>query len=68
MSSKKTPIHSVEIAGFKIQLFQITPRKFAVRYGLQLKTDLIYPQAAAEYGQCIMHALACEGLLENGAT
>lgn len=46
-------------------LYQTGFDKFAVRYGLQLKEGLSYAEAAAELGACIMHALACEGRLDN---
>lgn len=49
--------------GHAIQLQQVTTDSFCVTYGKQVSTGLTYSQAAEELGGCIMHALACEGLL-----
>jgi len=38
---------------------------FTVTYGKQVCAGLTYSEAAAEYGSCLMHALACEGRLDN---
>lgn len=38
---------------------------FTVRYGLQVREGLDYADAAAEFGACVMHACACDGLLDN---
>lgn len=54
-------IHTEEIAGFKIEIFQTSRSKFTVIYGKQVKTNLTYDEAASEFGQCVLHALACEG-------
>lgn len=48
-----------------IELTQRGRDSFAVRYGLQVKTGLDYAAAALELGACIMHAAACDGLLDN---
>ena len=48
-----------------IELRQQGRDRFSVRYGLQLKTGMPYADAAAELGECIMHNLACDGLLDN---
>ena len=48
-----------------IELHQQGRDRFSVRYGLQLKTGLSYAAAASELGACIMHDLACDGLLDN---
>jgi hypothetical protein len=39
--------------------------KFTVTYGLQVKKGLNYAQAAAEFGECVMHEACCEGKLDN---
>jgi len=39
---------------------------FAVVYGLLCKDYLTYGQASEELGQCLMHALACDGLIVAG--
>ena len=56
----------------RIALEQSTnPRKiaadesFRVTYGMQVKNELSYNEAASELGACIMHRAACEGLLNN---
>jgi len=38
---------------------------FRVVYGKQVKRGLSYGQAAFELGKSIMHALACDGKLDN---
>jgi hypothetical protein len=49
----------------RVCLLQNGKDSFTVKYGLQVKTGLTYGQAAVEYGACLMHALACDGLLDN---
>jgi hypothetical protein len=61
---KKT-CHKVEIGGLPIKLEQTGIDRFTVTYWKQVKSGLNYAQAAAEYGECIMHALACNGDLDN---
>lgn len=51
--------------GFPIKLHQQGKDKFSVLYGVQLDHDLSYGEAAAKLGQALMHALACEGNLDN---
>lgn len=48
-----------------IQLSQTGIDRFEVRYGAQANTSLSYGQAATKLGQALMHALACEGKLDN---
>lgn len=50
---------------FPIRLEQQGVDQFTVVYGLQVKRDLSYAQAATELGECIMHALACDSRLDN---
>lgn len=50
---------------FDIRLEQTGLDRFAVTYGKQHKDGLSYAAAASELGACIMHALACEGQLDN---
>jgi len=50
-----------------VTLFQQGKNRFAVVYGLQIKQDLNYSDAAHEYGCCIMHALACIEKLEHSS-
>ena len=50
-----------------IRVEQAETRKalFTVTYGLQVKQNLTYAEAARELGECIFHALACDGKLDN---
>lgn len=58
--------HAVNIENqFGVELSQQAPNRFTVTYGKQVRSGLSYGQAAAEYGKCIMHALACADLLDN---
>lgn len=59
--NRGTIVFETEIAGFKIRLWKFRPDSFGVEYGAQLNISLDYGQAAKELGECIMHALACEG-------
>ena len=49
----------------EIKLIQTGVDSFTVVYGLQTKKSLRYVAAATELGACIMHALACDGKLDN---
>lgn len=52
------------IAGFDIRLVQTGRDCFRVHYGEQVyKGD--YESAASKLGAAILHALACEGRLDN---
>lgn len=57
--------HRTDGLSFPIELRQTGVDRFTVIYGKQRKLDLDYAAAALEYGSCIMHALACEGKLNN---
>ena len=48
-----------------IRLIQNGKDNFTVSYGLQVDAGLSYASAAAKLGQALMHALACEGRLDN---
>ncbi len=60
----------VNINGFPIELRQENTRRrlFTVAYGSDIRRGLTYSQAAANLGQCIFHALACESLIDNEGT
>lgn len=63
---KGSPLHHAHITGaYPVEIFQTGRGKYAVRYGLQLKERLSYEKAAKEFGQCVFHALACAGLIDN---
>ena len=61
MKSKPAPV--AIIAGFPITVRQTSGNKFTVTYGYQSCTGLDYYSAAREVGECIMHALACDGAI-----
>ncbi len=61
---KRVCDHRTDLA-FPIKLVQTGVDKFTVQYGKQVRKGLDYSQAAAEYGACVMHALACDGKLDN---
>jgi hypothetical protein len=65
MPLKRTLCHELSLAGFAIQLWQEGRDNFKVIYGKQVKANLTYERAATEYGACIMHALACEDIIDN---
>lgn len=58
-------IYETTDLGTTIKLEQMGVDAFRVTYGLQVKSRLTYEQAAHELGECIFHALACEGKLDN---
>ena len=58
-------VFETEIAGYQITLMQNSKGEFVVQYGYQQYTTKDYSEAAKELGQCIMHALACEGKITN---
>ena len=60
-----TTCFETEIAGFRITLQQNSRGQFTVVYGKQIFKGMGYQKAAQELGQCIMHATACAGLLDN---
>ena len=47
---------------FTVSLWQ-SRSGFAVVYGLQLTAPLTYSQASQELGECLIHALSCQGAL-----
>lgn len=61
---KKLCFENTEIDS-PVRLYQNGKDKFTVEYGLQVKKGLDYADAAKELGQCLMHALACVGRLDN---
>lgn len=59
------PPFEVQIGGLPITLTQQGRDRFTVTYWKQVKTDLPYATAADELGGCILHALACNGAIDN---
>ena len=51
---------------FGVRLYQTGRDRFTVEYGKQIKDGLRYAAAAREYGECVFHALACNGDLDAG--
>lgn len=62
---KKQEVISITHLAFPITLTQTGKDSFTVTYGRQVKKGLNYSEAAHEFGCCVMHAAACEGLLVN---
>lgn len=62
-------LFETKIAGFDIKLTRSEARprgsNYAVSYGKQFNCHLTYEEAAKELGECILHALACEGKLDD---
>jgi hypothetical protein len=56
--------YEVHIGGIAITLAQMSEGTFSVRYGIQFESGLNYSEAASKFGQCVMHALACEGVID----
>lgn len=55
-----------KVAGYGIALKQHGRDSFSVLYGKQIDgPGLKYADAAAKLGQAFMHALACEGKIDN---
>jgi len=50
---------------FGIRLDQTGLDQFTVVYGYQVDAGLTYGEACDKLGQAIMHALACEGAIDN---
>jgi hypothetical protein len=38
---------------------------FRITYGKQVRENLTYADACHEFGECVFHALACDGKLGN---
>ena len=55
----------IAIAGFNIVLLQNNHDNFTVQYGAEVESNLDYSQAAKSIGFCIMHALSCDGKINN---
>lgn len=53
------PAHAIRLEQKPSGLFRVT-------YGLHVRECLHYMEAAHEVGECLMHALACEGKLNIG--
>jgi hypothetical protein len=63
--AKKLDAWSITDLAFPIVLHQLGVNRFEVRYGQQVTTGLSYARACAEIGRSVMHALACDGRIDN---
>lgn len=50
---------------WNISLIQNGKDNFTVKYGKETRSNLDYASAACQFGGAVMHALACEGRLDN---
>jgi hypothetical protein len=50
---------------YDIVLKQTGKDRFTVLYGMQVDSGLDYCEAAAKIGQAILHALCCQGKMDN---
>lgn len=55
----------LDTLAFPIELLQRGKDNFTVIYGKQVRVGLNYEDAGKELGLSIMHALACDGRLDN---
>ena len=58
-------VFKIEIAGYDIVLLQNDCDNFTVQYGAEIESNLDYSQAAKSIGFCIMHALSCDGKIND---
>lgn len=54
-----------DFSPLSISITQGKGKRFTVTYGQQIAAGLSYAEACAKLGQAIMHALACEGGIDN---
>lgn len=57
--------YKTEIAGYEIKVTKLRNKLYLVQYGEQRVPFLDYKEAAHELGECIFHALQCEGKLHE---
>ena len=62
---KKKLCYKIDDLAFDITLHQTGQDFFTVTYGLEIKERLSYLKACSALGSAILHALACDGLLDN---
>lgn len=61
---KKQTVFTLDLE-FPIELAQTGKDRFTVTYGKQVTARLCYASAARELGNVIMHALACQGKIQD---
>lgn len=49
----------------QLDQFESNGKRFRVTYGSYVSEQLTYAEACKELGECLMHHLACEGLIDN---
>lgn len=63
--AESNPIHIATIAGFDISITEQTRGKkqstYLVTYGQEVTTCYSEKDAARNIGECVLHALRCEG-------
>ena len=59
-------VFKIQIAGYDIVLLQNDCDNFTVKYGAEVESNLDYSQAAKSIGFCVMHALSCDGKINDG--
>jgi hypothetical protein len=66
--SDKTPSSvdpQIQLTTYEIELRATAGRRFSVRYGQQLKSNLGWLAAAHMLGECLFHRLECESGVER---
>lgn len=58
-------VHEFVDGDFPVKLELSAKGEYRVTYGAQVKVTKCYTTAAAEYGYCVFHSLACAGKLDN---
>lgn len=59
-------VQNFEIPGqFPVKLEQRASGAFRVTYGAEVKDNLTYSEAAEQMGYCLMHAMACNSLIND---
>lgn len=50
---------------YEVTLLKSGRGQYRVTYGAHIKRGLTREEAAQEFGECVMHALACNGELDD---
>jgi hypothetical protein len=62
MAGPNTLIETKIPGQYSVSIIREGRKRFAVQYELQVKAGLTWLQAAHEYGECVFHALECNGI------
>lgn len=57
--------YCISLINHDIHVEQRASKLFRVTYGKQVQDNLTYAEAAHEFGECVFHALSCEGAIDN---